>query len=50
MVLYTPSSRIFNNRLECKKALKINNPQYLKLIELNILIPLNKEDTNLNRK
>lgn len=50
MVLYTPTNQIFNNRLDCKKTLKINNPQYLKLVELNILIPINKEDTNLNRK
>lgn len=44
MVLYTPTNRIFSNRLECKKVLKINNPQYAKLIELNILIPINKDN------
>ena len=50
MVLYTPNNRIFNNRLEYKKALNINCSQYKKLMELNILIPINKEDTSLNRK
>ncbi len=33
MVLYTPNNRIFNNRLECKKALNINCSQYKKLME-----------------
>ena len=45
MVLYTPNNRIFNNRLECKKALNINCSQYKKLMELNILIPINRENS-----
>lgn len=50
MVLYKLNNRIFNNRLECKKALNINCSQYKKLMELNILIPINKEDINLKQK
>lgn len=47
MVLYKPDNRIFNNRLECKKFLRLSCSQYKKLMELNLLIPINKEDNEL---
>ena len=50
MVLYKPDNRIFNNRLECKKILHLSCSQYKKLMELNLLIPINKEDNELKPK
>ena len=50
MVLYKPLNKIFNNRLECKKILHINNSQYRKLMELELLIPINKEDDKLKSR
>lgn len=44
MVLYKPTDQIFANRLECKKKLKLSCSQYKKLMELKILIPVNRED------
>jgi len=48
MVLYKLTDQIYDNRLACKKALKISCTQYKKLLELGVLIPINKEDVNIN--
>ena len=47
MVLYIRTNHLYPNRLTCKKSLNLSNSQYKKLIELGILIPINKEDSNL---
>ena len=47
MVLYIRTNHLYPNRLAYKKSLNLSSSQYEKMMELGILIPINKEDLNL---